>query len=738
METGEGKSITFAVIAAFHALQGKRVDVATSSSQLARDGERSAAPLFDAFELSHGVCDHRELAKNGDSVACYSAKIVYGTVSELAGDYLRDVIFGQGGRGSRPFGVLLLDEVDAALVDGAANLTMLSMDVPGMDRLYFLYGAVLQKVKRTMELEGDRSVMPHYTDPEFRRMLGLPALATPEADEGASSDPQAETTESIIPKCLLVACDKKLQVYIEHAWATQTWLRKGRQYDVVDKKIVVIDSKTSGEYQASSVYSEGLHQFLQIQHGSALTPESLNSVYISNGALAQRYDAVVGITGTIGPTRDQQAMQKALRSSVTSFAVLPRSKLRPYTQFPPLVLSDAMAWRECWLQEAERCVGQERRPVLLIFADKETACREAEYLESRLELTVKRYIINDRSFQTFSASTDLLEPGDVVVSTNFGGRGTDYKLTKAATENGGLHTVLTFYADSIRVIAQAFGRSARAGNPGSGVLIAFDGTLGSDDLFARRLEQEAASRQQYRDSLAEQMKTNLPLNDSCDALFQRFAKIHSALRKRLTEARNAHNKLHFQRAIRDRFGLFIEELRHDIAMRIEQDEETCSRRSWIEQYANERYSAWGKAVTSDFKAGDQLITNERCLIVYARDLPSDDGDHATAVVERALGSDPTFAGPAGRMLLLKLKLKKKRFNPRKEDDYESVKRLLEQARDAFTAEIEFVGGQHELLVQGLTGSDLDHQLSETMNVLFIMRDCVAQGLAEWEASHEKR
>ncbi|RLN81295.1 hypothetical protein BBJ28_00025604 [Nothophytophthora sp. Chile5] len=67
METGEGKSITFAVIAAFHALQGKRVDVATSSSQLARDGERSAAPLFDAFELSHGVCDHRELAKNGDS-----------------------------------------------------------------------------------------------------------------------------------------------------------------------------------------------------------------------------------------------------------------------------------------------------------------------------------------------------------------------------------------------------------------------------------------------------------------------------------------------------------------------------------------------------------------------------------------------------------------------------------------------------------------------------------------------
>lgn len=756
METGEGKSVVFAAIAAFFALRGKRVDVATSSGQLAADGNRDAALFFDALGLSHSARTEATQSASG-ALACYASKVVYATVSELAGDYLRDLVFGDDGRGNRPFDVLLLDEVDAALVDGAGNLTMLSMTVPGMDRLYFLYGAILRSVKRTME--SDSVAIPHYADPDLRAMLGLPHIADAEGSAVAASEPGAEQTTGdvvatapasppqtplqVIPKCLLSVCDKKLRVYIEHAWATQTWCRQGRQYDVKNGEVVVIDNRTSGEYQRQSVYSEGLHQFLQIEHGCRLTSESLNSVFLSNGALARQYVAVVGITGTIGSVRDQHAMRKALDNAATQFAALPRSKHRPYVQLPPLVLSNAAAWRASWLEETRRCV-REQRPVLLIFADKETACREAAFLEVQMRQYVQRYIINDAALQTFSASKHKLTPGEIVVSTTFGGRGTDYKLSPEAEANGGLHTVLTFYASSIRVIDQAFGRSARAGSPGSGVLVTLDTMLASDDLFARRTEEQVTRAREYSESLSEQLKTNLPLNESCDLLFRRFATLHAKLRTLLKAKRHAVNQTHFLRAVRDRFGLLIEELRHDIAAQIAADA-TRNTRTWVHEYATAQYDAWSRALLTDYKTGDRIITNERAMVVYARDLPPRDAEQARDVATRAIASDAAFAGPAAYVLRLKFTLEvrklveNKRFKPRDETDYTAVKALLVETQDAFTAEIEFVGGEHELLIQDANrDSALQAQLSETMNLLFILRDAVSHALATLEAEYAKR
>jgi hypothetical protein len=387
---------------------------------------------------------------------------------------------------------------------------------------------------------------------------------------------------------------------------------------------------------------------------------------------------------------------------------------------------------------------RDQRPVLLIFVDKETACLEAEYLETRLKRPVQRYIINDPERQTFFASDYKLTPGEVVVSTTFGGRGTDYKLSMAAIENGGLHTVLTFYAPSLRVIDQAFGRSARAGSPGSGVLITVDSTLVSNDLFARRTEEQTTRAREYTESLSEQLKTNLPLNESCDRLFHWFATLYAFSRARFDKIRlNPVDRTHFLRALRDRFGLLIEELRHDVATQITNNK-TRRTQKWIEDFTTEKFKAWRDAVVPDLKAGDKIITNSRSMIVYARELSAADVVRALQLVDRAIDSDAAFAGPAGYVLRLKFtlekreKIDKKRFNPRKEEDFKTVKKLLEEARDAFTTEIEFVGGEHELLVQEIKGSKLDVQLMETLNVLFILRDTIYQALAELEANYEKR
>ncbi|KAJ8342066.1 hypothetical protein SKAU_G00319940 [Synaphobranchus kaupii] len=72
---------------------------------------------------------------------------------------------------------------------------------------------------------------------------------------------------------------------------------------------------------------------------------------------------------------------------------------------------------------------------------------------------------------SLGALSRKLNPGDVVLATNLAGRGTNIKVTKEVNENGGLFVILSFLSENERVERQAFGRTARKGNPGSAQII---------------------------------------------------------------------------------------------------------------------------------------------------------------------------------------------------------------------------------------------------------------------------
>ena len=54
-----------------------------------------------------------------------------------------------------------------------------------------------------------------------------------------------------------------------------------------------------------------------------------------------------------------------------------------------------------------------------------------------------------------------LKPGMIVIGTNIIGRGTDFTLNPILEMNLGIHVITQFLPSNERVVAQAFGRTAR-------------------------------------------------------------------------------------------------------------------------------------------------------------------------------------------------------------------------------------------------------------------------------------
>ena len=61
-----------------------------------------------------------------------------------------------------------------------------------------------------------------------------------------------------------------------------------------------------------------------------------------------------------------------------------------------------------------------------------------------------------------------IEPGTILIATNIGGRGLDLSVSEELKWNRGMHVIVQYLPTNERVSQQAFGRTARCGNPGTG------------------------------------------------------------------------------------------------------------------------------------------------------------------------------------------------------------------------------------------------------------------------------
>jgi hypothetical protein len=128
INTGEGKTLIIAMLAIIKSLKGSKVDIVTSAPQLAKTDCDEMKELYSYFIRK---VDHNwDLWENS---CVYNSDIVYGTIQNFQGDYLRNINSSKSGRINRAFEDIIVDEVDCMWIDTARNSTMISSTIHGLE-----------------------------------------------------------------------------------------------------------------------------------------------------------------------------------------------------------------------------------------------------------------------------------------------------------------------------------------------------------------------------------------------------------------------------------------------------------------------------------------------------------------------------------------------------------------------------------------------------------------------------
>ncbi|XP_051258472.1 protein translocase subunit SecA-like [Dicentrarchus labrax] len=157
--TGEGKSCIVAMFAAFQALRGEKVDIMSSSSVLA---ERDLDEWKDFYENLKISVDCNTNKQDKELKKCYECQVVYGTVEEFAGDWLRHHFRRLDIFGERKFQCAIVDEVDSLMLDKGLHTIYLSSDMPALQHLNSLLAFIWNSANQYSKIGREITVGRKY------------------------------------------------------------------------------------------------------------------------------------------------------------------------------------------------------------------------------------------------------------------------------------------------------------------------------------------------------------------------------------------------------------------------------------------------------------------------------------------------------------------------------------------------------------------------------------------------
>lgn len=559
--TGEGKTVIISFLAIIKALEGKKVDIITSSLVLAERDAKLMKYFYNLFGLSVDYCRDLDLNSNNKNKnlenECYTADIVYGDTLSFEGDILRTNFMEIVGRGKRrPYDCLIIDEIDNICIDNIKNITELLDDFHGYKFLEYDYFYIYNKLK---EMDNDfrknmdkknykiniiinkEEIVNHLENLVTKELLDFKQLK------------ERENDKIIMPEHLNNFVKYRIRIWCESAFDAMYIYEKDKQYIIAksDKygfdTIKPVDFCNTGIIEENSVWT-GLHQFLEIKEGLRLTEENLNSCYMSNLTFFKKYiskeeNNIYGLTGTLGTKKSQEALKILYNLELFFIPSFKESQLLKYKE---LILNNQKEYEYTLFKKIKEFTIDKKRAVLVIFKYINEVNKIYNYLNKNgiPEENIIKYSRND-IIKEQNFLKEEIKPGTIILSTNLSGRGTDIKISEKLEKNKGLHVILTFMPISERIERQAFGRAGRKGEQGSGQYI-----IMSNEKYSKLIDERNKNEENEYKYLINSYRKKIDL-------FQEIFEDFSSL---LNKIKNENKVEKFQLLdIKERWGLFLVE-----------------------------------------------------------------------------------------------------------------------------------------------------------------------------------
>ena len=458
IDTGEGKTLSIALAAAFESWKGEPVHVVTANDYLAERDAKSMHLFYDRLGVSVASVVGEtppEQRRQG-----YQAHVTYTTAKEVAADYLRDRLQlgewersgqrqhmrkfvnapGSGTRlTQRGLFRALIDEADNGLIDEAVTPLLISQKIESEELQQACLGAW-----RIAEFLRDET--------DYKVVLGRREITlTPDGEEKALK-------QEDFPDVPLWRCPQRRKEMILLALEAREFFVLGTQYIIEDGKVVIVDEST-GRPMPDRSWKLGLHQIMEAKEEVEITHPSTTIAQISFQTFFKKYRQLSGATGTAREIADEIWVTYGI-PTIRVPRHLPNISKRESPRFY-LTESDK---EEALLEEIIRC-HESGQPVLVGTRTVTSSERLGRKLSFK---NIDHVILNaTRISQESGIVAQAGGRGRVTIATNMAGRGTDIELGYGVAKMGGLHVIATEPHEARRVDRQLFGRSGRQGDPGS-------------------------------------------------------------------------------------------------------------------------------------------------------------------------------------------------------------------------------------------------------------------------------
>jgi preprotein translocase subunit SecA len=435
MKTGEGKTLAATMPLYLNALAGRGGHLVTVNDYLAKRDAAWMGPIYNFLGLTVGVIVHgMDDIERRDA---YHADITYGTNNEFGFDYLRDNMkFNLDEYVQRDFFYAIVDEVDSILIDEARTPLIISGASDESTDKYARVNQVIPHLRKEKD----------YTVDEKSRTSIL-------TEEGV-----ARVEEYLKVQNLYEPRNMDILHHVNQALRAHTLFRRDVDYLVKEGKVIIVDEFT-GRVMPGRRYSDGLHQALEAKEKVRIESENQTMASITFQNYFRMYGKLAGMTGTADTEAEE--FGKIYKLEVL---VVPTNMPMIRTDYSDVIYKTEKEKFTAVIEEIKQ-LHEAKRPVLVGTISIEKSELLSKYLT---RAGIKHHVLNAKNHEREAEIVAQAgQPGQVTISTNMAGRGTDIKLGERVAELGGLHILGTERHESRRIDNQLRGRSGRQGDMGS-------------------------------------------------------------------------------------------------------------------------------------------------------------------------------------------------------------------------------------------------------------------------------